>query len=263
MSNTINPNQIRPFGTNGQLLGTVAGASGALEVVAGSGITVTLVGNQIVISASAPATPLTITGFAGGQAGELGQSFVNPAFTASYTGTPTSANISNTDSIDSPHSLTTPFTSATLAGTFVHTAVATTTFTLHATDGVTSPTATQAITWEPRIFSGVGAAGGATGATASGTSAVLVGDTGTLASAGLGAEVVGQVFPFTGLTGQFIYLLLIGGSHTFIDANTGFPFAFNAPIAVSFTNQYGAVPGMYLYGCPNGLYGNFSPKVST
>jgi len=253
-----------------QIGGTATGSSftlntlsGAVTISVGSGLSLTTTGNNIVINLTAPVVPLTITSFTGGQAGEIGQSFVNPAFSATYSGTPTGANITNTDSIDSPHALTTPFTSATLAGTFTHTSIATTTFTLHATDGTNNPTATQTFTWQPRIFNGTGTSGGATGATASGTSAVLVGDTGTLPSAQLGAETVGTTFVYTGLTGQFIYMLLIGGSHTFVDANTGFPFALNAPTAITFVNQYGASISMFLYQSVNPLTGAFSPRVAT
>ena len=108
MSNTINPNQIRPYPAEGDLVGTLDGETVPLKIVAGTGINVSISGNNIVISTSG--SPLTITSFTGSQSGELGQNFVNPSFAAAYAGSPTSANITNTDSIDSPHTLTTPFT---------------------------------------------------------------------------------------------------------------------------------------------------------
>lgn len=260
---SINPNQIRPYETDGQLVGTLAGETVPLQVVAGTGIVVTLSGNNIVISASSTPPPLTIASFTGGAAEELGFSVVNPAFAASYTGTPTSANITNTDSVDSPHNLTTPFTAATLAGTFVHTTVATTTFTLHATDGTTSPTATQTITWAERIFGGIGTAGATSSVTASGTTAVLS-TSDALPSLQLGPETVGQTFgPFTpGGGGSNIYLLLTGGSHTFVDGS-GFAFPFNAPIAVTFVNVNGVSLSMFLYQSVNTLFLPVSAKVAS
>lgn len=265
MSQTINPSQIRPAGTDYEVLGTQGGTTKPLTIAAGTGITITQSGTTITISAASTPPPMTISSFTSGAIVnvELGFSIVNPAFVASYVGTPTSANITNTDSIDSPHTLTTPFTSATLAGTFVHTTATTTTFTLHASDGTNHPTADISAEWLPRIFSGTGTSGGATGATASGTSAVLVGDTGALPSAGLGAETVGTTFVYTGLTGQYVYMLLIGGSHTFVDANTGFPFSIIAPVSVSFTNQNGVVVSMWLYQSTNPLTGSFSPRVAS
>jgi hypothetical protein len=58
-----------------------------------------------------------------------------------------------------------------------------------------------------------------------------------------------------------IYLLLTGGSHTFVDALTGFPFAFNSAIPVSFVNQYRVLVTLYLYQSANVLSGTFQPKV--
>lgn len=265
MSQTINPNQIRPYGTDGQLVGTIAGETVPLKVIAGTGITVTLSGNNIVISASATPPPLTITGFSSGAVVnvELGFSIVNPAFVASYTGTPTSADITNTESIDSPHNLTTPFTAATLSGTFVHTTEATTTFTLHATDGVTSPTADVSTSWLKRIFGGIGAAGATSSVTASGTTAVLS-TSDVLPTAQLGTDTVGTNFgPFT-CAAQKIYLLVIGGSHTFKDdaarGGSGFPIPFLTPTSVSFVNANGVTVAMELYESVNNLTGTFYPQ---
>jgi hypothetical protein len=98
--------------------------------------------------------------------------------------------------------------------------------------------------------------------TASGTTAILS-TSDVIASAQLGAETVGQSFGPFAPSGQKIYLLLIGGSHTFIDAGTGFPFAFNTPTTVTFVNQYGVSITMYLYQSTNLLYGIYTPKVAS
>lgn len=203
---------------------------------------------------------LSFTGIAASL--ELGAALVNPTWAATYSELPASANITNTDGINSPLVLTTPFASGAITGTFTKTTAASTTFTLSATQGSTQ-TAMQVVNWNPRIFGGVGASGGATGATASGTTAVLVGDTGTLPSAQLGAETVGTTFVYTGLTGQYVYMLLTGGSHTFVDANNGFPFAVNSPTHITFVNQYGVSVSMYIYQSINPLTGSFSPRVAS
>lgn len=238
------------------------GGSATTYVVAGTGIVVAGGGtltNPYVISTT---VGFGISSFTGGQSGELGQSFINPNFAASYSSSPTSANITNTDSINSPFNLTTPFTSASITGTFSHSTPAATTFTLHATNGVTSATATQAITWDERIFGGVGAPGATSSVTASGTNAVLS-TSDAIPSAGLGVEVVGQTFGPFSPSGQCVYLLLSAGSHTFVDAVSGFPFAFNAPITVMFVNQFGATLTMYLYQSVNPLSGTFQPRISS
>lgn len=216
----------------------------------------------VVCNAHSQGTPaFAISSFSGGQAGELGQVFTNPVFTAIYTATPASASITNTDGISSPTNLTSPFTSATITGSFTHSVTATTTFTLTATQGPTV-TATQAITWNPRIFGGVGAAGATSTVTASGTTAILS-TSDVLSSAGLGAELVGQVFgPFTP-SSQNVYLLLTGSSHTFTDIGTGFPFVFNAPKAVTFVNQYGVTVTMYLYQSTNAVFGTYNIRVAS
>lgn len=199
----------------------------------------------------------TISGFSGGSTVEIGATVTNPAFTAGYSSTPASANITNTDGVGSPLTLTTPFTSGTVTGAFSKTTATSTTFTLNATSGVTK-TATTAINWQPRTFSGVGTAG-ATGATASGTTAVLAGATGTLASAGLNNQTLYPASP----SSQKVYILLSGGSHTFKDAATGFSFAFNTPTSVSFVNVNGATVPMFLYESTNTLTGTFSIQVAS
>lgn len=202
---------------------------------------------------------LSFTGIAASL--ELGAALVNPTWAATYSELPASANIANTDGINSPLALTTPFASGAIAGTFTHSTAASTTFTLAATQGGTQ-TAMQVVNWNPRIFGGVGAPGASNAVTAAGTTAVLS-TADVLASVQLGAEAVGQSFgPYT-VADQCIYLLLTGGSHTFIDAGTGFPFAFNAPLAVTFVNAQGATVPMYLYQSTNPLFGTYTPKVAS
>lgn len=202
---------------------------------------------------------LSFTGIAASL--ELGAALVNPAYAATYSELPASADITNTDGINSPLALTTPFASGAIAGTFTHSTAASTTFTLSASQGSTQ-TAMQVVNWNPRIFGGVGASGASNAVTAAGTTAVLS-TTDVLASVQLGAEAVGQSFGPYATTDQCIYLLLMGGAHTFIDAGTGFAFAMNAPLAVTFVNAEGATVPMYLYQSTNPLYGNYTPKVAS
>jgi hypothetical protein len=204
----------------------------------------------------------SISSFSGGSTVETGATVTNPAFTASYSATPTSAQITNTDGIDSPQVLTTPFTSGTVTGAFTHSTNTSTVFTLSAVKGVTK-TATQNINFLPRTFGGVGSAG-ATSATASGSTAVLNAGHGTLADEGLFSGVVGQSFgPFAPAT-QKIYLLTPHTStvHTFRDQNN-FSFAMLSPTTFSFVNQFGAALSMDLYESTNLLNSSFTITVVT
>ena len=171
---------------------------------------------------------------------ELGFTVPSPTnFTAAYTSTPTSASISDGTNTDT---LTSPFTSGSLAQSYTCTSGVN--FVLTAVSSSTQ-TATQGIGCAAREFGGVGTAG-ATGATASGTNAVLVGATGTLASAGLGQQ--GAWGPYSP-SNQYIYVLGTGSSCSFTSA--GFGFLMNAPISFSFTNQYGTAVTMFLYRSVN------------
>ena len=224
-------------------------AGPAITIACGTGLTCVTTANTVTVSM---ATPFTINSFSG-CAGivELGRSLANPAFTATYSVTPSSASITNTDNIGSPLTLVTPCTSGMVTGVFSHSSVTTTTFTLTAI-GSSTQTASCTDTWKPRIFAGLGAAGATSSVSASGTTAILsTGD--VLGNVQLGAEAVGTQFgPFTP-AGQNIYLLLTGGSHSFIDACNGFPFAFNAPLAVTFVNANGTSVSMFLYSTTNPL----------
>lgn len=194
--------------------------------------------------------------FSGGSVVEIGATVTNPTFSASYSSTPTSATITNTDGISSPLNLTTPFTSGTVTGSFSKSIANSTTFTLTAV-GTSTKSASQTISWQPRTFGGVGAAAATSSVTASGATAVLSNGA-ILTSPGLGNYAsYGPFFP----SGQKIYILMIGGSHTFKDAVTGFVFAFNSPTAVVFVNQNGATVPMYLYESTNNLSGTFTVQV--
>ncbi len=201
-----------------------------------------------------------ISSFSGGSTVEVGATVTNPAFTASYSSTPTSAQITNTDGTDSPKVLTTPFTSGTVTGAFTKSTVATVTFTLTAI-GATTKTSTQAIAFQARSFFGIAGAG-ATSATASGNTAVLVGASGTLSNNGLASSVVNTSFGPLSPTNQKIYFLCIhtSSAHTFKDQN-GFGFAFNAPTTFSFTNQNGSVLSYDLYESTNLLSTSFTITV--
>lgn len=200
----------------------------------------------------------TITSFIGGGTVEIGATVTNPAFTAAYSALPTSAQITNTDGIDSPLALTTPFTSGTVVGSFHHTAAATVTFTLTAVETSTE-TATRTLVFAPLTFGGVGTAG-ATGATAGVNTAVLVGATGTLANSGFNNQAT--YGPYTAAS-QKIYVLMIGASHTFKDATTGFAFPMLAPTSVSFVNQQGATVAMSMYESANPVIGTVTLNVAT
>jgi len=190
---------------------------------------------------------------------ELGATVTNPVFSSAFSGaTVTGSSITNTDSVASPTTCTTPFTSCTITGTFSHSSNATVTFTdtITGSDG-TSPSRTATVSWYPRFFGGVGTAG-ATGATSSGTSAVLTGATGTLASLGIAATQTGT-FSFTP-SSQYIYLILQGSSHTFT-VNT-FATTFTST-AISFTNINGvSVPTEYLYVSPTFYTGTYTVGVN-
>lgn len=198
-----------------------------------------------------------IISFTGGSTVECGASVTNPAFAASYSTAATSAAITNTDGTDSPHNLTTPFTSATITGSFSKSTVnAAVTFTLTAV-AATTKTATQNINFQARSFAGVGTSG-ATSATASSSTAVLVGATGTLANQGIQSSVVGTSTSTLAPSSQKIYYLCAHSStaHTFHDQN-GFGFPMNAPTTFNFTNQNGAVISYDLYESQFSLSTNF------
>lgn len=200
----------------------------------------------------------TINSFSGGSTVEIGANVVNPTFIASYSATPTSATINNADT--GTNSLTTPFTSFTYSHTFTRTTLASLVFTLTAVYTSTK-TATSNINWYPRMFAGVGTAS-ATGATASGTNAVLTGATGTLGSIGLLSSLSVGTLISASPSGQKIYVLATSGGHTFADNSNGLPFPFNSPTSVSFVNVNSQTVSMFLYETTNTLTGSFTLRVT-
>jgi len=204
-----------------------------------------------------------ISSFSGGSNVEVGATVTNPAFTASYTSLPASAQITNTDGTDSPKVLVSPFTSGTVTGAFSKSTVnASVTFTLTAI-AATTKTSNQNINFYARSFSGVGTAG-ATSATASGNTAVLVGATGTLANGGIQSTVVGTSTGTLAPSSQKIYYLCshTATAHTFKDQN-GFGFPMLTPTTFNFTNQNGAVISYDLYESQFSLSTNFILTVVT
>jgi hypothetical protein len=202
-------------------------------------------------------TSFTITSFAlsgGVNTVEVGTTITNPAFTSSYSTPASSGFITNTDNIDSPLILTTPFTAGVVVGSFTHNIInASVVFTLTASNGSSTQQSTQTIQYQGRSFFGIGSAG-STGATASGNNAVLVGATGTLSISGLFSSIPGQSFGPVSPTGQKIYFLTphTATPHTFLDQFT-FPFAFLPPTVFSFTNQKGISLSYDLYESQNSL----------
>lgn len=162
-------------------------------------------------------------------------------------GTPASGTLH--DSVVNTITLTTPFTSGVLA----HAYTTNQTFTVNATStGSQNASNSVGLSFLTREFAGIGTAG-ATGATASGTSAVLVGATGTIPSAGLGTQSV--YGPFTP-SNQKIYVLGLSNSCTFTSG--GFAFPMNAPVTFSFVNQYGSTVTLYDYESVNLLSATFT-----
>jgi hypothetical protein len=191
---------------------------------------------------------------------ENGFSVPSPTnFTAAYTSAPTSANISDGTNVDT---LTTPFTSGNLAHAYAGAA----TFTLTAV-GATTKTAQQSISRAPCVFGGVGAAGATATVTQTGSGQCTAGETATLSTGAalaalqLSASQAGQTFGPFNPSNQKIYLLLIGGSHTFTSG--GFAFPMNTPTAVAYVNINGSTVAMYLYESANLLSVPFSVLVAS
>ena len=179
-------------------------------------------------------------GYSGITAASGAISYANPSV-------PTSASVSDGTNIDT---LSTPFTSWVLSYTYT----TNTTFTLTTLGNGQTVTRTGSLNFVPRSYGGTGT-GGATGATASGTSAALVGASGTLTNIGLGTSCAGQSFTATTSGTQYVYYLSPcnvsnpgGGSFT-IPGPTVFPM--NAPTSFTFTGQYGGTWTGYLYQSVN------------
>lgn len=103
------------------------------------------------------------------------------------------------------------------------------------------------------IYGGPGKPGANSSVTLSGNTVILsTGD--VLAQLQTRQEQVGDSWQFT-TNNQAIYLILFGGSHSFVDEN-GFTFVFNAPIPVN----VGGV-AMFMYQTTNALFGSSTVRV--
>jgi hypothetical protein len=241
-------NNVYTYTGNGPVAGWVQGNAGCTGISGNyplSGQIATVEGGCI----TAIGTPFSM-GLSCPQAGqyEVGHVTTNP-FTCTMTyanGTPASGFLSDgTNSV----TLTTPFTSGSLAFTYS----VNTTFTAHAVaTNLQTASATAGYSLAVREFGGIGTAG-ATGATASGNDAVLVGATGTLATVGLGQHSTwGPYLP----NNQKIYVLGTGSACTFTSG--GFNFPMNTPIPITFINQNGSSVPMFEYESANLLSAQFT-----
>lgn len=90
---------------------------------------------------------------------EIGATATTPAFTATHNKTPTSLVLTNNDNGESKSVVGTP-NSFTSSQNYTKTANnASVTFTLTGSDGVDGDVRTAAISWRPRVYHGIGAAG--------------------------------------------------------------------------------------------------------
>jgi len=239
---TASPNSIITRGNGGGGGSGCTGASGNYslnnQVATLNNGCVTAIGSAFSMGASCPQSGTR----------ETGNATTNPfQCTFSYAnGTPASATLGDGTHTDN---LSSPYTAASLAYSYS----TNTTFSASAVSTTSQSASTSAsVTFLNREFAGVGTAG-ATGATASGTSAVLVGATGTLPTAGLGTQ--STYGPFTA-SNQKIYVLALSSGCTFTSG--GFSFPMNAPVVFSFTNAFGANYNLYDYESVNLLSDTFT-----
>lgn len=162
---------------------------------------------------------------------ELGDTIVNPGFTASYSSLPVSANI--TDAINAPLVLITPFTSGTEPFTYSkNTPNATVVWTLHATSSAVR-TASVTTTWEARIYYGIQTPGTINAAFVTG-----------LPSSQLQTVATGTFAIGAGSNTKKAYLFFDAAFSTptiFKDNGTGFSVPTTCALSVSVTNAYGVV----------------------
>lgn len=193
--------------------------------------------------------PAFAASLSGGGTLEVGQSVVNPAFTASYTsGPPTSATLTDTEG-NTPVVLSSPFTAVTSPNTFTKTANnASVTFTLTAIKGSTR-TASAAYAWRPLVFWGVG--------TGVDTEAEIE----ALGNSAL-ASSRGRSFTVNAAGGQYIYYAFPDayGAATFTVG--GFEGGFDDMGTVSLTNAYGVTATYRLYRSTNTGLGSTNVVVS-
>jgi len=230
------------------------------NLVAGDGIAISTGGGTTTIS-SGPSftinsftTPTTLL--------EIGTTLTNPTFSAAYSVTPTVATITNTDSISSPTTLSSPFTSGSVTGSFVKHSASSTTFTLNATGNGVPKTQSTTVSWNARTFGGVGTTG-ATSCSASSNNCTL-NTSGTLTDAGVVTTVVNKVYgPYSPTGGQKIYVATPGScTHSsWTDTVSGFALVMDSGTSFTFTNQHSDSVGMCLYATVNTyISGSYSPR---
>jgi hypothetical protein len=208
--------------------------------------------------------PCTISSFTAAQTVEIGTAIVAPTLSIGYSncaGLITAAQVTNTAGVQSPLALSTPYTTAAYSGTFNLNTQGAITFTASATGATNSSNLNY--NYDYRSYAGVGTSG-ATNCTASGSvgapTCTLVGATGVLNSAALntsGGGFTSNLNP----SGQFMYFMLYGCSHTFT-VNT-FATVFTS-VAATYTSLGGATvsSGYCFYTSPGSYTGAYTVVVN-
>jgi hypothetical protein len=181
---------------------------------------------------------------------EVGQSVVNPAFSASYATAATSAVL--TDSAGTPpQALVAPFTSVVSAGTFVrNTYGASYTFTLTAHKDFVTKVATSSIVWLQKTFYGAETP-------AAYNEAFIEG----LASSAL-ASAVGTTFTVNAGAGERIYYAFRSAYGTPTFWVGGFEGGFSKVATVAVTNAHGFTENYDLWASDNVALGNTTVTVT-
>lgn len=133
--------------------------AGSLPAVDGSddGSVLKVVGG---VWAVAPADAYDITAFTAPAPVEVGATVASPAFTAAHNHPPTALVLTNNDNSESRNVVGTPHSFLSLQSYTKTANNATVTFTLTGSDGISGDTRTASIAWRPRVYWGIGAAGG-------------------------------------------------------------------------------------------------------
>lgn len=117
--------------------------------------------NKKITRANLFAAAYDITAFAASSPTlEIGATATAPAFTAAHNKTPTSLVLTNNDNGESKSVVATPTGFTSSQNYTKSTNNAQVTFTLTGSDGVDGDVAAAAISWRPRVYHGIGAAGG-------------------------------------------------------------------------------------------------------
>lgn len=251
-------------GTGGGGIQTINGNNNPAQTVVGLGAAqVTSTGGQTTVyvptgTTSGPVLSSITLNPASVQGGGTSTGTVALSGLAPTGGALTTLSSSNTAAAQVPANVTVPANSATVTFNITTSPVAANTaVTISGVYSVTQSATLTVLAPPPPpqpIYGGVGQPGASSNVTLSGTNVTLsTGD--VIGQLQTTPEQVGQQWSFSP-NNQAIYLLLFGGSHSFVDANTGFPLPFNPPIAVSLNG----VP-MFLYQTTNILFLPFTPKI--